>query len=349
MKPENELDPRLKRKLAVLNKVTDRNPENANSGRAKFMQQAQELAPGVSPVENRRHNGWKQSILPMFMNSRKEHTPMFSTLATILVIVSLVLGGGGVTVVSAQSSQPDQPLYNVKIWSEDVRLILASDPLSQYQLSLEFANRRAEEIQSMLQAGSVPPDAVQIRYQNQLEQAIRFATNLPDAQAIQALEQIQTRLLTQQQALLQVQAYGSSNAEAVLLQIRLMVQDRLQWVKNGLKNPTQLRDQLQQRDQDRLHTTTQTAQGTQLAPGTGGGNPWTTGTPTPGSGYGPGNGTGDCITCTPTFNDLGGNNPWTTGTPTPNSGYGPGSQSTQQQGQPTTSGFQSTTIPGGMH
>lgn len=247
---------------------------------------------------------------------------MFSSLATVILIVSFVLGGGGVTAVAAQNSQPDQVLYGVKLVSEDIRLGLTSNARAEAQLALQFADRRAVEIQTMLQAGSIPPEAVQIRYQNQVEQAIQYALNLPKDQAIQALEQIRTRLQTQQQAFLQVQENGSAQAVAALAQSRLMLQERLLWVEQGLADPDQFRDQLRQHDrqrtQDRLNSTATVEQSTQSLPGTGAGNPWITGIPTPGSEYGP----GDCENCTP-MGDGQGSNPWTSGTPTPGSGYGP--------------------------
>ncbi len=355
MNPKDELDPKLLEKFLLLRKSPVRNSDKALLGRSNFIQEAQDIKKAVSSPVKSRHKRWMDSFQSIFVTRRKDRSPMLSTFATISIILALLFGGGGVTVAAAQSSQPDQPLlYEVKLLSEDFRMSLASDPQTQYQIALDFADRRAEEIQTILAAAGIPPESLQFRYQNQVEATIRFAMNLPDSQAIQALEQIQTRLQSQQKALLQVQANGSPAAVAALLQARQMIQERLQWVQNGLTNPTQLRDQLQQRNQDRYHST----QATQLAPGTGGGNPWTTGTPSPNSGYGPGNGTGVCINCTSTLNDLGNNNPWTTGTPTPNSGYGPGpgpssepictctpgigSQSTQQQRQ-------STTIPGGNH
>lgn len=239
---------------------------------------------------------------------------MFGTLATVVVIVMLVLGGGGTTVAAAQSSYPDQPLYALKLWSEDLRLRFTADPQAELQLALEFTARRADEIRVMVQNGSVPPESVQTRYQSEVEQAIQIAANFPDGQAVQALEQVRSRLQTQQAELLKVRAQGSTQAEASLLRSREMIQERLQWVGEGLKDPVQLRDQLRQRDQlrdrDPLSTSAPAGQATQAGqPATGDGNPWTTGTPTPGSGYGPGPGSG---------------NPWTTGTPTPGSGYGPG-------------------------
>ena len=112
---------------------------------------------------------------------------MFSTLATIFLIVSLILGGGGATVAAAQNSQPDQPLYGIKVMSENVRQDLAADPQMNFQLALDFANRRADEIASMLEAGQVPPQDVQARYQNQIEQAIQYAVELPSENSEQAL------------------------------------------------------------------------------------------------------------------------------------------------------------------
>lgn len=290
---------------------------------------------------------------------------MFSTLATVLLIVSLVLGGGGITAVAAQSSQPDETLYGVKLMSEDIRLELTSNTQAEVQLAMRFADRRAEEIQTMLQAGRIPPERVQTRYQNQVNQAIQYALDLPNDQAIQALEQIQIRLQTQQQAFLQVQVNGSPQAAAVLVQSRQMLQEHLLWVEQGLADPDQFRDQLRQHDQlriqDQLNSTATAAQGTLALPGIGAGNPWTTGTPTPGSEYGP----GDCENCTPLGDGLG-SNPWTIGTPTPGSSYGPGpglsatctsgssygsgpqptqpqnNQPTQAELQPTQTGPQST-------
>lgn len=365
MDSKSEFDTNLIKKLTVLQTSSNRNPDKATTGRAAFLREAQELAGAVTPLEKWRHNGWMYTLQTIFVICRKEHSPMFNTIATIILIISLVLGGGGVTVAAAQGSQPDQPLYDVKLWSEDFRLSLAADPQTQFRLSLDFANKRSEEILKLLQAGSIPTDVVQNRYQNQIENAIQFAMNLQDDQAIQALQQIQVRMHTQQQAFLQAQTDGSPNAESMLTQTRRMIQERLKWIEDGLSNPAQLREILRQRDRLRQvelkNSVTPTEQNTQMAPGTGGGNPWTTGTPTPGSGYGP----GECVNCTPTGNGQDGN-PWTTGTPTPGSGYGPGpdptrtctpgsgdgagSQPTQPQpGQSTQAGSHPTAIPGGNH
>jgi hypothetical protein len=310
MNPKSEIDPRLLKKLSLMQAVPARNPGNEMDGRAAFLQEAQEFAGAVTPIVKRRRNRWMHAIRSIFVIHQKERSPMLSTLATLLLIVSLILGGGGATVAAAQNSQPDQPLYGIKVMSENVRQDLAADPQMAYQLALIFANRRAEEIALILEAGQVPPEAVQARYQNQIKQAIQFAMDLPAEDAVQALKQIRTRLQTHLQTFNRVGGNGTASVEAALLSSREMLQDRLHWVEQGLENPVQLRDQL--RLQDRQNP---------ASPGTGAGNPWTTGTPTPSSGYGPG--PGDCENCTPATGGQGAN-PWTTGTPTPGSGYGPG-------------------------
>ncbi|HQF63729.1 MAG TPA: DUF5667 domain-containing protein [Anaerolineaceae bacterium] len=322
MKRKNEFDDILK-KLLLLRTASHRDPEKAQTGRDAFLQEAQSLAGTVTPQPKQRHNGWMLLLQSMFLAHRKERSPMLNLFATVLVVVTLVLGGGGATVAAAQSSQPDQTLYGIKLWSEDVRIDLTSNPEMQSELALEFADRRVAEIQTILQAGGVPSEAVQTRYEAQVEQAIQFALNLPDDQAVAALEQVRTRLQTQQSLLLQFQSNGTPEGEATLVRARQMIQTRIQWAEAGMLDPMQMRNLFQQREQN------------QLTPGNGnnagnnqGGNPWVTGTPTPGSGYGPGDPNNPWTTGTPTPGSGHGpgdpNNPWTTGTPTPGSSYGPG-------------------------
>lgn len=327
MKQGSDIDLELSRKLECLQAVPIRSPEKEQAGLTAFLLEAEEIGQDVTPEQNRRHNGWMHTLHPNFFVRRKEQSHMFSTLATVMVVISFVFGGGGAAIAAAQTSLPDQSLYGIKIMSENVRLGINSDPTDEYQLALKFAGRRAEEIKTMLQAGSTPPSAVLTRYQNQLEQSIHSALNLPDDQAIQAFVEIRTSLENQQRVFFQIRATGGRGAEACLSQVRQMLQERLLWVETGLDDPAQLRQQLRQRDQEQQWPNeimvTPGGQGSQITPGTGGGNPWASGTPTPGSGYGPGPGTGDCGTCTPVMNG-GESNPWTTDTPTPGSGYGPG-------------------------
>ena len=183
MTSKDELDSQLIKKLEILNDFPLRNPEMENSGRMAFLEQAQILKNTVTNSDIPRHSGWIQNLNNQLLRFRKEHSPMTTALATLFFIASLLFGTGGVTVVAAQSSQPDDPLYGVKIWSEDVRINLISDPFTAFQLSLDFANRRSEEIMTLLEGDATLPDNLLDQYQTQVEQTIQFALNLPEDQA----------------------------------------------------------------------------------------------------------------------------------------------------------------------
>lgn len=292
MSLNNGLDSKMEKELEALKVVPPRSPEKAALGRAAFLNEAQAYAGAVSKSKDRRPNGWMQAIQSFFAVPRKEHSPMFSTIATILIAVSLVLGGGGLTVAGAQSSQPDQPLYPVKLLSEDARLRFASGANAVLQLLQEFTNRRAAEIQAMLEKGQVPPENTQSRYQNQVEQALSQSAGMPDQQAVQMLEQVRLFLQNQQQAFMQMNINANPQASAALDRTRQMLQLHLQWVEQGLSDPSRLRDQMRQMQQGGNNNPfNPSPMGMTPMPGTpgmGNGNMMAPGTITPGSGYGPG-------------------------------------------------------------
>ncbi|MEW6504708.1 MAG: DUF5667 domain-containing protein [Chloroflexota bacterium] len=294
MSKKDEMKEGWRERLDILNDIPPRDAQRAAQTRAAFLERARRLGETVSQSPKRRPLT-KGVWMPLIFGKRKERSVMVNPILALVLVLSLVFGGGGATVAAAQSSLPDQPLYGLKLWSEDARLNFTNQPESGWQVALQFAERRIAEIRAMIEAGKQPDEALQTRYEAQLEQALRFAQNLPDEQALRALEQIRERLRLQEQQMSELPAN-----QAVVARTRSMIQQRLQWVENGLEDPQQFRQRLQQR---LLQDEVPPAQ-------PGGGNPWTDETPTPGSGYGPGG--------------AGSGNPWTDDTPTPGSGYGPG-------------------------
>ncbi len=348
-------DPEVVSLLEKLRPVPSPDPASVAHGRAAFLEQARTLAPTVSPAVERRHKGW------MYLFIRKEPLKM-STLASVLLILTLLFGGSGATAYAAQNSLPDQLLYPVKLASEDLRSELTPSTQARLELALQFASRRAEEMTEMLQAGKQTPASLLARWQLEVDQALRLSAGLDNAQMSQSLQQVRQTLRAQEGDLNQVQASGQT--EPVLLRARDMLQTRLQLVESGLADPQTFRARTRNGQFAAPPTTAPTGVNTPV-PGTGAGtlstgagNPWTTGTPTPGSGYGSGNGgnpwttgtptpgssygpgPGDCTTCTPSGGGSG--NPWTDTTPTPGSGYGPGPNPTSAPGMGTGPGPQST-------
>jgi hypothetical protein len=310
MKPA-DLDPDDERIQAIMHTLVPyppRDPQFAQRGRTAFLEQAKSLRPAVSVPVPERRKGWTNLFL------RKENAKM-PTLATLLVVISLVFGGAGVTVYASQESDPGQALYPLKLASEDVRAQFANRTQTHLDLSLQFADRRAGEIAHLAQEGKMPSEPVIARWRQEVDTALRLAAGMDDEAAFGNLERIRERLRSQDQILAQVHAGGPS--EAVLAQVRSMIQERIRLTDLGLNDPQLFRERVRAGQFD-AGPTQPTTPGTRQ-----GGNPWTDNTPTPGSGYGPGPGDGSCLSCTPQATGQGGN-PWAASTPTPGSGYGPG-------------------------
>jgi hypothetical protein len=77
----------------------------------------------------------------------------FPRWATVVaVVLALVLAGGG-TVLAADGSMPDSPLYSVKLATEQVRLALIPSQMGKARLCAELADRRVVEIAYMADKG----------------------------------------------------------------------------------------------------------------------------------------------------------------------------------------------------
>ncbi len=76
--------------------------------------------------------------------------PRWAT-AVIVVIVLLLAGSG--TVVAAGNSMPDEPLYQVKLATEAVRLTLTPSALGKAELHIKLADKRVAEIIKMADKG----------------------------------------------------------------------------------------------------------------------------------------------------------------------------------------------------
>ncbi len=262
--PKQIQEEQARRLLELLRATPARNTLSAASARSRYLSQVEEISKqGVSLSLIERLKLQRNPLHSAF-SRRKERKPMFTTIATILTIVALALGGSGITVAAAQSSLPDDVLYGVKLWSEDAMLWFNNDPAAEWQMALEFAERRAEEVRTMVEKGEVPDQAVQTRLMQQIEKTLRLATSLPLEQAVAALSQVHTRLTEKQQSMLQV-GINDTNAEAAMVQARETIQNQLRIIQAGVEDPAQLQTQLE--DQNRLQTES-------TGSGQGGSAPW---------------------------------------------------------------------------
>lgn len=372
MKPEKIEDPNLVNDLRALGAEAPRDPHKAAETRAAFISETWKLRQAVSAAHPERHKNRKSKFTPILVKPRREDFSMMNVAVFVVMVLGLVFGGGGITVSAAQSSMPDDALYAVKLASEQVRMQLAGDAEAEFQLALQFANRRMEEAGYMLGNGEMPDEVLMARIQAQNENCLKLAVGMPEEKAVPALIMVQEQLRQQLQKMEQLNLPDDAALEALQLRLRTMLQTQLQLAQLGEGDQLQLKEQLQIREQQRLEQQENGAQqnqyqnqdgsgsggssgspwqGDSSTSGNGSGsgdaqNPWTTGTPTPGSSYGDGESQNPWTTDTPTpgsgYGPGESQNPWTTETPTPGSGYGPGSGDcttcTPQYGTPNGSG-----------
>lgn len=80
---------------------------------------------------------------------QKRRIPLFGwqpRWATVVAIVLVLLLAGGSTVVAAGNSMPDNPLYQVKLATEQVQLALTPSALGKAELYAKLADKRVAEI-----------------------------------------------------------------------------------------------------------------------------------------------------------------------------------------------------------
>ena len=86
---------------------------------------------------------------PSFLGLQRAWAPALATLAVILILGS----AGSVTAAAAGNAMPDQPLYSVKLFTEEVRLTFSYTDTDQALVNMQIAETRSEEIQAMASQG----------------------------------------------------------------------------------------------------------------------------------------------------------------------------------------------------
>lgn len=333
MNPNNEFDHKVIRNLVSLKPVQERDPVRAEKGKSAFLSEADNIAKSVSSEGIQRHKSWKQKNPIRLFERRKEHTAMLSTFTSIIIALSLLLGGSGATVAAAQASEPGDLLYDIKLLSENTVMDFTSAPESKFDLALNLVDRRANEIISLLSDGDMITPETQTRFDAQVESAIIYAMNLPEDKVLQAFEVIQNRLSTQEQVFNQVKTNGSTEATAVVMQTQNMIQERLRILENSqLQIMNQLQTQEQINNPEQGNSPTNFGENTQNTPDPGNGNPFSTDVPSMNNGAGQ-EGNSPWFTeifMDGTINDENGTNAYP--------GYQRTTTATPKQGSPNTSG-----------
>jgi hypothetical protein len=150
--PENDNSPEIAT-LRALESTPSRAPQAVERGRARFLAQARILRQAVSPSPVRRLIGWIEQIKTKEISVMKRSFGSAFSLATAAIVVVVLLGATVATGYAAQAALPGSPLHSVKTALERVRLTLSADAAGDARLNLQFAEKRLEELDGLIEAG----------------------------------------------------------------------------------------------------------------------------------------------------------------------------------------------------
>jgi hypothetical protein len=151
------LDARLKALLDTLRDVPPREPQAAERGRAKFIQEMDDLFANEATPHSKRIIGRSPQFpkkKESFIMSIKQRFA-FTALTLVILAIAILFGGAGVTAYAAQNALPGDALYPVKTQLEQTRIALTGDPALRTQLYLSFAERRLDEMALLIKEGRV--------------------------------------------------------------------------------------------------------------------------------------------------------------------------------------------------
>ena len=160
---------------------------------------------------------------------------MKTAIAAMIVAFVVVIAGGSMTAYAAQDSLPNEFLYPVKMFVEDARYNLTSDPLAQVQLLTQYANNRIDEIAAMAANEEDIPALVMYQLQTHLQQMLQLAAGMDGETTAQALQQIRSNLRTQ--ARLMTMLGMPEEVDPALEQLFAMLQNQHRITGEGLEEP----------------------------------------------------------------------------------------------------------------
>lgn len=237
------------RLLHELDRVPPRSPERVLRARSELLEQAHQLAPAARDIRVTAPSDRPST-------KRKGLRPMMPAIASLVLALGLVLGGGG-AVFAAQDALPTDPLYPVKLLAEDAQVNMTREADARAALLLQYADRRIAELGLLGPATPAVVEPVVARFQEQLDAALRLAVEATDSElALRILARIQAQLEVQSRL---IAGLYSSTGDPLQIreQLQTAIQQRLELCRLGSQNPGALREQMRDQDQQRQQDRTQ--------------------------------------------------------------------------------------------
>jgi hypothetical protein len=229
---DQNLHPQLNEYLQALKEHTPmRDPDLTAKGRADFLAEAEKYQKKESP-------SWfaclgKRVSSLQFQGNRRLATAIVS----VLIALILTFGVVGGTVYASQNSLPNQTLYGIKTFTEDVRLSLTNQTEGKINLLVEFTNRRVEELSGLLNKGEEIPQSTITRLEQQTQNMLSLAADLKGDRAVQSLNQIRSAFQAHEEIVAKLANKEHGNAVEVLSRIQEKLHQKIELAEEGLENP----------------------------------------------------------------------------------------------------------------
>jgi hypothetical protein len=186
-------------------------PQDLLPGRQRVLKEAFRLRAGIS-------------------KPGKERVRMSRSLRWVSVAVATLLIFGMIfgTGQAMAASLPGGPLYDFKLAAEEVRLALATAPVSEAELNWDLAQERLDEIEALVQKNRPIDEATAARVQQRLQEALKAAQSVEGEAGQQIQYQLAQNLQQRQQTMTQLMTQGAEpqNREQLQNIVRVMVQVR---------------------------------------------------------------------------------------------------------------------------
>jgi hypothetical protein len=254
-----------KQVFATLEATPPLDPRTAASEKAKFLIQGEELRkgyiPGTGNVDDQRDYGISMGLF------RKRNMSLLKGLVAALIVLIFLIGSS-LTVYAAQDKLPGDSLYPLKLISEDIRLSLTHSPQAKLDITLNFTNRRVDEITHLLETGNPVPAQASDRFQGELESALQIASKMEDKQMQNALSDIKGHAENQGKTIQELISQLPDQAEPAIMHLQERLREQVTLSTIGENDPQTYRVEIRERQRRRSekHNPTPTNNGTASTP-----------------------------------------------------------------------------------
>ena len=189
-------------------------PGKVSGGRERMLAEAARLR---AQVTFRPLSAGSVALVKRRQRGRKVNLSLvYKAIVAVMAVVLVTAAAGGGVVLASANSLPGEALYPAKLFVEDTRLALTSDPAALADLNLAFTGERTEEMQRLLAQGElVPQDAIE-RMTRHTHQFMEHIAQAQPEEVPGLLERVMTRTRSQMQILDQVGVAVPEDAQDAL-------------------------------------------------------------------------------------------------------------------------------------